>query len=40
MKKNAIKAIKTVLDRYLSPQLVEIILKELRQELLKERDAA
>ena len=35
-----IKSIKIVLKRFLSPQLVEIILKELRQELLKERDAA
>lgn len=40
MKNTTIKAIKAVLDRYLAPCLVEIILKEIRQEMLKESDAA
>lgn len=38
--KKMISAVKTVLSRYLADELVETILKELRQELLKERDAA
>lgn len=35
-----VTAIKTVLSRYLSDELVERLLREIREELLKEREIA